>query len=165
MAQTENKKRILIVDDDETILETLQLILEEEGYTVDMAKTGKEAIDKTYGEFYNLAIIDWKLPDIEGTKLLTGLKETVPRMAKIMLTGYPSMENAIASVNARADAFFQKPVSFDLVLKKVKELLELQEGEQKFSEQKMSEYVETRMKALSPSEGMFAQPRKSGESS
>lgn len=99
------QKRILLVDDDDIILETLQLILEEEGYVVDTAGTGKEAIGRSSGNFYNMAIVDWRLPDIDGTALLGNLKETVPRMMKIMLTGYPSMQNAIDSVNARADAF------------------------------------------------------------
>ncbi len=146
-----NSKRILLIDDDDTILEALQLVLEDEGYLIDMAKTGKEALEKTFKNFYNLVIVDWKLPDTEGTKLLGKFKQTTPKMAKIMLTGYPSMENAIDSVNGRADAFFQKPVKFDRLLQKVKELLNEQQEEQKYSEQKMAEYIETRVKALVPS--------------
>jgi len=142
------KFRILLVDDDETILETLQLVLEEEGYIVDTAQSGKEAVAKSYANFYNLAIVDWRLPDIEGTKLLGNLKVTVPKMAKIMLTGYPSMQNAIDSVNSRADAFFQKPMNSEHLLKKVSELLKQQEEERKYSEEKMTEYIETRAKEL-----------------
>jgi DNA-binding NtrC family response regulator len=91
--------RVLIIDDDKVIRETLAFTLEDEGYTVDTAENGKEAIEKTDSNFYNLAIVDWRLPDFEGTKLLRELKETTPRMAKIMLTGYPSMNNAIDAVN------------------------------------------------------------------
>jgi DNA-binding NtrC family response regulator len=112
--------KILVVDDDENIRVTLVAALQEEGYIVDKARDGKEAIAKSYANFYNLAIIDWRLPDIEGTKLLTEMKETTPKMAKIMFTGYPSMNNAIESVNNHADAFLRKPVNFDVLLNKSK---------------------------------------------
>jgi two-component system response regulator PilR (NtrC family) len=143
-----DQKRILIVDDDETIRETLSLLLEEEGYIVDKAETGQTAITKSKSNFYNLAIIDWRLPDIEGTKLLASLKETVPPMVKIMLTGFPSMQNAIDSVNEGADAFVLKPVEGEVLLNKVKELLKQQDESRKFSEQKVAAFIETRGKEL-----------------
>jgi DNA-binding NtrC family response regulator len=119
--------RILVIDDDEIVRETLSIALEEEGYCVDTAENGKEAIEKSYANAYNLAIIDFRLPDIEGTKLLRKLKETKPKMGKIMLTGYPSMENAIAALNEHADAFFLKPVNFEVLVEKINELLKEQE--------------------------------------
>jgi DNA-binding response OmpR family regulator len=143
-----DQKKILIVDDDETIRETLSLLLEEEGYLVDKAENGQKAIEKSNTNFYNLAIIDWRLPDIEGTKLLSSLKETIPPMAKIMLTGFPSMQNAIDSVNQGADAFILKPVEGEVLLSKVKELLKQQDDTRKFSEQKVAVFIETRGKEL-----------------
>ena len=77
------KERILIVDDDESICRTLSLILQEEGYETDVAYTGKEAIEKTKTNFYNVALLDIKLPDMEGTKLLTAMQKTFPEMIKI----------------------------------------------------------------------------------
>src|SRR5665648_293073 len=117
-----DKARILLIDDDENIRSTLSLTLELEGFIVDQAENGTEAIAKSFSNFYNLAIVDWRLPDIEGTKLLGKLKETTPKMIKIMLTGYPSMDNAIAAVNERADAFFLKPVDFEIIIEKIREL-------------------------------------------
>jgi DNA-binding response OmpR family regulator len=148
------QKRILIIDDDETIRETLSLLLEEEGYVVDKAESGQKGIAKSNANFYNLAIIDWRLPDIEGTKLLASLKETIPPMAKIMLTGFPSMQNAIDSVNEGADAFILKPVEGEVLLNKVKELLKLQEEARRFSEQKVAAFIETRGKELLQSKQM-----------
>lgn len=140
--------RILVIDDDEVIRNTLAMALELEGYIVDKAENGKEAITKSYSNVYNLAIVDWRLPDIEGTKLLGELKETTPKMAKIMLTGYPSMENAIAAVNKRADAFLVKPVDFDVLLGKISELLKLQEQSRSLSEDLMVNFIETRAREL-----------------
>ncbi len=139
-----NQKRILLVDDDITILETTRFILEQDGYTVDTAQNGAEAVKKSDENFYNLAVVDWRLPDIEGTKLLSRFRVTTPKMMKIMLTGFPSMQNAIDSVNAKADAFLQKPADVQLLLDKIKELLELQEKETKYSEEQVASFIQTR---------------------
>jgi len=144
----DNVKKILLIDDDKTIRETLSLALEDEGFIVDTAENGKEAISKSFENFYNIAIVDWRLPDIDGTKLLGKLKETTPKMAKLMLTGFPSMDNAIDAVNNSAEAFLVKPVHFEKLLAKINELLEKQKDEQKFSEEKMTKYLETRVKML-----------------
>jgi len=140
--------RILIIEDDKVIRCSLAISLEDEGYIVDTAENGKEAIEKTNANYYHLAIVDWRLPDIEGTKLLPKLKATTPRMVKIMLTGYPSMINAIDAVNKRADAFLTKPIAIDELLAKMKELLKLQEEENHYSQSKVAEYIETRTKQV-----------------
>lgn len=146
--QLVNGKRILLIDDDENITETLVLALEAEGFTVDSAKTGKDAIVKSFENFYNLAVVDWRLPDIEGTNLLGELKQTTPKMAKIMLTGFPSMDNAIDAVNSKADAFLVKPVHFEKLLETINNLLEQQETDGNYSEEKMTNFIETRVKML-----------------
>jgi len=138
--------RILVIDDDRVIRQTIAVTLEDEGYSVDTAENGREAIEKANANYYNLAIVDWRLPDFEGTKLLNRLKETTPKMAKIMLTGYPSMNNAIEAVNERADAFLTKPVAIDKLLAKMKELLELQEEENKYGQAKVAEFIQARTK-------------------
>lgn len=140
--------RILLIDDDKNIRQTLAIVLQEEGYGVDTAETGKEAIEKSFANFYNLAIVDWRLPDIEGTELITQLKETTPKMIKIMLTGYPSMNNAIEAVNQHADAFLIKPVDIEELLKKIRELLLLQESNKEFCEDKIVSFIETRTKEI-----------------
>ena len=142
------KDRILIVDDDESIRSVWSILLEEEGYMVDTAQNGQEAIAKSYANLYNVAIVDWRLPDIEGTVLLGRLRETTPRMIKIMLTGFPSMKNAVDAVNARADAFFQKPADSADLINKISELLKLQREDKRYSEGKVAEYIRTRAAEL-----------------
>ena len=140
--------RILIVDDDESIREVLTSILTDEGYIVDAVDTGEKAIKATHEKFYNLVLIDIRLPDMEGTKLLTELKDTVPRMRKIIITGYPTLQNAIEAVNRGADAYIVKPINMDEALKTIREQLRKQAEEKKYSEQKMVEFIETRVKEL-----------------
>ena len=140
--------RILIVDDDESIRKTLKAILEDDGYTVDSATSGKEAIQKANETVYNVALLDIRLPDMEGVELLKLMKDSVPRTRKIMVTGYPSMQNAISAVNKNADAYLVKPVDVEKLLATVKEQLQLQEDERKFSEQKVAEFIESRVKEI-----------------
>jgi len=140
--------RILVVDDDESIRKVLATILEEKGYIVDTVENGKEAIEKSHANFYNLALIDIRLPDMEGTKLLTSMKETTPKMVKIIITGYPSLENAMEAVNKGADAYILKPFNMDGVLNKIREHLKKQQEAKKYSEEKVTEFIETRAKEL-----------------
>jgi DNA-binding NtrC family response regulator len=141
--------RILVVDDDESIRKTMKAILEDVGYLVDLAATGSEAIQKTEEKAYNVALLDIRLPDMEGVELLKLMKDTVPRTRKIMVTGYPSMQNAIVALNKNADAYIIKPVNVEKLLNTVKEQLQLQEDERRFSEQKVADFIETRVKELS----------------
>jgi len=141
--------RILIVDDDETIRTTMKAILEDEGYVVDLASTGEEAIQLTMKTTYNIALLDIRLPDMEGVELLKLMRDSVPRTRKVMVTGYPSMQNAIAALNKNADAYLLKPVDNEKLLNLVKEQLDAQINELKFSEQKVAEFIESRVKEMS----------------
>ena len=142
------RARILIVDDDESIRKVLSTILEEEGYTVDIAKNGKDAIRKSYEKFYNLALIDIRLSDVGGTELLTRMKDTTPKMRKIMITGYPSLQNAVEALNKGANAYIMKPLDIDKILKTIKEQLQKQWEEKKYSQEKVADFIETRVKEL-----------------
>ena len=141
--------KVLVVDDDENIRNTMKAILEDEGYIVDLAATGREAVEKTQKAAYNIALLDIRLPDMEGIELLKLMKDATPRTRKIMVTGYPSMQSAITALNKNADAYLVKPVNIEKLLITVKEQLQLQEEERQFSEQKVAEFIETRVKELS----------------
>jgi DNA-binding NtrC family response regulator len=140
--------RILVVDDDESIRKVLAAILEDNGYAVDTAKNGKEAIEKSKVRFYNLALIDIRLPDIEGTQLLKKIERTTPKMRKIIITGYPSLQNAVEALNKGADAYVLKPFDIDDILRTIKEQLRKQEEEKTYSQGKVTEFIETRVKEL-----------------
>lgn len=145
------KKNILVVDDDKAILESLKGVLQSENYKVETTETGREAIEKTEARFYNLSLIDVKLPDIEGIELLTKMHRTTPRMMKIMITGYPSQENAVKALNLGADAFVIKPVEPEKLLKVVKEKLKEQEDAESMTEEKVTEWIKTRVRKLEQS--------------
>lgn len=143
-----NRHSILVVDDDETIRTTMKALLQDEGYIVDLAATGKEAIQKTQEKTYNVALLDIKLPDMEGIELLKLLKDSIPRTRKIIVTGYPSLQNAISALNKNADAYLLKPVDVEKLLEVVKHQLIEQENEVKFSEEKVAQFIESRVKEV-----------------
>jgi DNA-binding NtrC family response regulator len=121
--------RVLIIDDDETIRKTLSLILDQHGYVVDTAANGIEAIAKTRSKFYNLALVDVRLPDVDCQKLLKLLYEATPRMTKVILTGYPLSEDALQAITQGVDGFLAKPVEPNRLLQTISQLLEKQPKE------------------------------------
>ena len=144
--------RILVIDDEERIRSTISMILEHAGYRVDTAENGKQAIKKAVANFYNLALIDIRLPDMEGTELLTTLKKTTPKMVKIILTGYPALQNAVNSINQGADYYMIKPVDAEELLRVIKEQLEKQRHEKEYGQEKLAQFVETRIRELQTQE-------------
>ena len=136
--------RILVIDDDASVRKVLAMALEDEGYTVDIAENGGEAIRKSDANFYNLALIDIRLPDMEGTRLLAEMKETVPKLVKIIVTGYPGLQNAVEAVNRGADAYIVKPFKMEGLLKTVREHLKRQEEAKRYGEEKVKEFIERR---------------------
>jgi DNA-binding NtrC family response regulator len=144
--------RILVIDDEESIRRTISLTLSHAGYVVDTAENGREAVEKARNSFYNLAVIDIRLPDVEGTELLTELGDTTPRMMKVILTGFPGLQNAVTAINKGVDAYLIKPVDTNELLRVIQRLLEKQKGERQYSEAKVTEFLETRFKQLQTEE-------------
>ena len=140
--------RILVVDDDENIRSVLTAILEDEGYVVESADTAKKGIEKSEQSFYNLALIDVRLPDIEGIELLAKMRHTKPKMRKIIITGYPTLQNAVAAVNKGAAAYVMKPFDVEKILQTIKDQLQKQKEEKSYNEAKVAEFIETRVKEL-----------------
>ena len=142
------KPRILVIDDDENIRKTISITLTRGGFHVDTAETGKQAIEKAKVSFYNVALIDVRLPDMDGNELLTALARTTPKMIKIILTGHPSLGNAVGAINKGVDAYLVKPVDTKELMILIKQHLARQKEEKEFNEDKLAEFIETRFKEL-----------------
>ncbi|MEM3532238.1 MAG: response regulator [Candidatus Methanomethyliaceae archaeon] len=125
----EGGAKILAVDDDENILCSIKEILTSKGYMVDTVTTGNEALQKLKDNFYNLIIIDIKLPDIEGLNLFEMIKDTLPKIRKVVITGYPSMMNAIKALNLGANVYLMKPISPNKLVEVIEKELKIQRQE------------------------------------
>ncbi|MBI1870205.1 MAG: response regulator [Chlamydiae bacterium] len=115
------KPTILLVDDDPGMRETLEDVLVDEGYQVNPIASGKEAVKEIRKGSFDIVIVDLKLPDVGGMKILGEAKEVNPESAVIMMTGYASVESAVEALNQGAFSYIIKPFNMDevkIVIKK-----------------------------------------------
>jgi DNA-binding response OmpR family regulator len=130
---SERKKTILVVDDDKSILRTFTRILQKSGYEIETAETGKEAIEKAENRQFDLALVDIRLPDMDGTDLLAKLKKQLQHTIKIMITGFPSLETGVKALDEGADAYLVKPVKPQELLILIEEKLKNREEPSKIN--------------------------------
>jgi len=119
----EARPRVLLIDDEKDIVRTFTLFLEKFGYSVDSASSGGEALAKLGENLYHVVIFDYRLPDTSGTDLLRRANELQPAAVKVMLTGFPSPENATESLSLGVDSYLLKPVDMNEVLAVIEEKL------------------------------------------
>src|SRR5712692_10232151 len=120
--------RILVVDDDADTTHGLRLHLSEEGYAVDTASNGAEAMDLFDGGAHHLAICDLQLPDIDGMTLLRHMKDAKPTTEVIVITGHGSgVQTAVEAIKAGAFYFVEKPFDFEELLPLIERALERRE--------------------------------------
>lgn len=120
---------ILVVDDDAAVRKSLSSILSMEGYLVETVENGKQAIRISEKSRFDIALIDIKLPDMDGTELLHRLKENQPHMVKIVITGFPTLENAMETVNEGADGYILKPFDVQKLLETIRKHLKRETAE------------------------------------
>ena len=100
---------ILIIDDEFEIRESLQTLLELEGYSVETAADGEEGLAQIAQRPYDLVLLDFALPDRNGIEILHDLRDRAPDLAVIMITAYGTVENAVNAMQGGAVNFIQKP--------------------------------------------------------
>jgi phosphoserine phosphatase RsbU/P len=120
---------ILLVDDDPGILETLVDIFEDMGFQAETAMTGAQALAKMQARPFNLALLDIRLPDMQGTELLAHARRLQPDIKCVMATGNASLPSAVESLNEGAYAYLQKPIEVPHVKTTVRRALEQQQLE------------------------------------
>jgi signal transduction histidine kinase len=122
----DRKKSVLIVDDNDGVCRTLSFIFGKD-YDTAVAQTGHDALQQIRDHFFNLVLLDIRLPDIQGTELLAQIKEMCPDIAAIVLTGHASLENAVQALNAGAFAYVMKPFNVPELLSSVRQAIEKQQ--------------------------------------
>src|SRR5712692_8707485 len=119
--------RILVIDDEPMMADSLSQHLVEEGYAVDTVATGAQAIDLFDGGAHHLVICDLQLPDMDGLTLLRHMKDSRPTTEVIVVTGYGSVQTAVEATKAGAFYFVEKPFDFEELLPLVEKALERRE--------------------------------------
>lgn len=116
------KKRILVVDDDANILRVFKGILEKEGYIVETAATGTDALAKIQKSKFTVYLVDVKLPDMDGTDLLLKIPKNT-KTIKIIVTAFSTNEVGKKAADYGADDFLVKPVKAEELIVTVREKL------------------------------------------
>lgn len=104
------KARILVVDDEKNVLSTIQAILQEDGFDVDVANDGKPAIEAIRARHYDLVLTDLKMPEVDGLEVLAEARKSSPNTVTMMMTGYGSLTSALEAVQLGAYDYLLKPM-------------------------------------------------------
>ena len=111
--------RILVVDDELIVRDSIKEWLEDEGFSVDMAASGPEALDKLSAKPYHLMLTDIKMPGMDGVELLKRAHKPFPDLTVIMMTAYATVETAIEALKIGALDYFLKPFDPEILVDKV----------------------------------------------
>lgn len=116
--------RILVIDDEPVICDACRFVLSEKGYSTDTCQTGREGLDTLLRGKYDLALLDLKLPDMDGMEILRIVKNDKPEAYIIIMTGYSTVKNAVAAMKLGAFDYLAKPFSDDELIIAVEKAIE-----------------------------------------
>ncbi|MEP7272978.1 MAG: sigma-54 dependent transcriptional regulator [Acidobacteriota bacterium] len=116
--------RVLVIDDDPTMVDLTRYQLEEQGFDVITASSGTEGLKLAAEQNFDIALTDLQLPDVDGIEVVRKLRECAPGTEIIMITGYSSTTRAIEAIKAGAFHFVEKPLAFDELLSLIEKALE-----------------------------------------
>ncbi|KPK89625.1 MAG: hypothetical protein AMJ94_11665 [Deltaproteobacteria bacterium SM23_61] len=111
MSENPLPPRVMIVDDEKVIRDSFSRVLLKEGYRVETAESGRLALERIAEEPPDVLLLDLKMPGLDGMEILRELKEQVPDVVSIMITGYPTIESAVKAVKMGAYDYLTKPCS------------------------------------------------------
>jgi DNA-binding NtrC family response regulator len=103
------KAKILVVDDEQPVLQTVQAILQLEGYDVDALQNPAAALQAIRTKHYDLVLTDLKMPDVDGLAVLAEVRKSSPSTVTVMLTGYGSVDSALEALQLGAYEYLRKP--------------------------------------------------------
>lgn len=121
-----SKGRILVVDDEKSMREILEIFLENEGYSVSIAINGESAVEALKNDIFDLIISDMKMPRMGGLELLRNVKESFPDTIFVVMTAFGTTESAVEAMKLGAYDYIQKPFQMDDIRLVVKNALEKQ---------------------------------------
>ena len=119
--------KILVVDDEEIIRESLSFVLKKEGYLVEEAENGKAAYDKVVADSFDVVITDLEMPGMKGIQLVEEIQKLNIQTSIIIITAYGSLDTAISALRNGASDYILKPIEFDEILIKINRLLEIKD--------------------------------------
>lgn len=120
-------QKILVVDDEEIIRESLSFVLKKEGYIVEEAENGNAAYDKIVADSFDVVITDLEMPGMKGIQLVEEIQKLNIHTSVIIITAYGSLDTAISALRNGASDYILKPIEFDEILIKIKKLFDIKD--------------------------------------
>jgi DNA-binding NtrC family response regulator len=118
------KPRILIAEDEKSQRELLEGFLKKEGFSVETVPNGRQAIEKIGADFFDIAFLDYKMPELDGLQTLREMRKRFPDLPVVMMTAYGTVETAVASMKEGALDYLTKPIDLDELLLIIRKVLE-----------------------------------------
>lgn len=119
---------ILVMEDEFSVAKGLEMVLTEEGYEVDLAMSGKAALDTFDENVYDLLVADLRLPDINGMDVIRSVKEKRPDTGVVVITGYASVDSVVESMKLGASDYLAKPFTEDQIKASVSSALSVKKA-------------------------------------
>lgn len=116
--------KILVIDDEEVVGESLRRTFQDDGYVIEIAHSGLEGLQKTRRDKFDLAIVDLKMPDISGLDVIKKIKEEQPDMMMVMITGYSTVDSATEALKTGVFDYLPKPFTPEEISNVVEKALE-----------------------------------------
>jgi DNA-binding NtrC family response regulator len=103
------KKKALVIDDEQIVLDSVGTLLRDEGFDVDVCLSGRKGLDWAIERKYDVVLTDIRMPDIGGIRVLRDVKRVHPALPVIMITGYASVDSAVQAMKLGAADYIEKP--------------------------------------------------------
>jgi DNA-binding NtrC family response regulator len=119
-----NKTKVLVIDDEKVVLDSVKKILTDEGYEVAVNLSGRDGLNDALSATYDIVLTDIRMPDIGGMRVLRDIKRKKPSLPVVMITGYASVQSSVQAMKLGASDYIEKPFTPDQLVKAVDAALE-----------------------------------------
>ena len=121
------KKKVLVIDDERIVLDSITKILKEENFTVEVTLSGRQGLEWATRNNYDIVLTDLRMPDIGGMRILRDVKRVKPAVPVVMITGFGTVKSAVQAMKLGAAEYLEKPFSPDQLVKTVNSALHIAE--------------------------------------
>jgi DNA-binding NtrC family response regulator len=119
------KRKALVIDDEQIVLDSVRKILTDEDYEVNVSLSGREGLNKAIEKEYDIVLTDIRMPDIGGMRVLRDVKRAKPSLPVVIITGYATVQSAVQAMKLGAADYLEKPFTPDQLLNSVASALDI----------------------------------------
>jgi len=119
------KKKALVIDDEQVVLDSVSKVLTDEDYKVDVSLSGREGLNQAIQKEYDIVLTDIRMPDIGGMRVLRDIKRAKPSLPVVMITGYASVRSSVQAMKLGAADYLEKPFTPDQLIRAVASALDI----------------------------------------